>query len=142
MEWYQRRHRFNKNPKVGSLVIFSFSHIGLVEKVLRGGRIQTIEGNTDSSGGRTGGRVMRKVRSKKILGYCHPDYASVPDRPLAAPKAMKKVVPQPKPSTHRQAMTAGPPAAGRPVPARVPAHTAVAASGVHVPAGLASWLAG
>lgn len=82
-DWYQARGRFDRTPKPGSLVIYSFSHIGIVEKVLDGGRIQTIEGNTDALGSRTGGKVMRKVRSRNILGYCHPDYALAGDPPAA-----------------------------------------------------------
>jgi hypothetical protein len=134
MEWYQRHHQFSRKPRVGSLVIFGFSHIGLVEKVLRGGRIQTIEGNTDAHGGRTGGRVMRRVRSLDIVGYCHPDYAGAPDVSTIK-RVARKPAPQPKVSPTRPAMVAGPPAAGRPVPASVPAHTAVAESDVQVPAG-------
>ncbi len=115
-DWYKKRNRFDHHPRVGSLVIFSFSHIGLVEKVLSGGRVQTVEGNTDLAGGRTGGKVMRKIRSRGILGYCHPDYAAV-----------KPVVHQPDPKPVK-------PPARPPVPAG-PAHTAVEAHDVIVPAG-------
>jgi hypothetical protein len=80
-DWYRARGRFNRTPKPGALVIYSFSHIGIVEKVLGDGRIQAIEGNTDARGSRTGGKVMRKVRSRNILGYCHPDYARAAEAP-------------------------------------------------------------
>lgn len=73
-DWFRAKGRYGRKPKVGALVVFTFSHIGVVEKVLSGGRIQTIEGNTDSSGSRTGGRVMRKIRSSSIHGYCYPKY--------------------------------------------------------------------
>jgi putative chitinase len=77
-DWYKKKGRFDHTPRVGSLAIFSFSHIALVEKVLTHGRVQTIEGNTDTAGGRTGGKVMRKVRRSGIQGFCHPDYGHVP----------------------------------------------------------------
>lgn len=84
-DWFAARDRFGRTPRVGSLVIFDFSHIGIVEKVMPHS-IQTIEGNTDAAGGRTGGRVMRKVRSRGIQGYCYPAYNRVPGKPTA-PKA-------------------------------------------------------
>ena len=118
-DWYKKRDRFNSRPQVGSLVIFSFSHIGLVEKVLSGGRIQTIEGNTDLAGGRSGGKVMRKVRSRGILGYCHPDYAAV--KPVVHKPDPKKPDPVHKPV--------------KPVTPAGPAHTAVEARDVVVSAG-------
>lgn len=83
---YRKAGRFGSTPRVGALVLFNFigrtSHIGIVEAVNRDGTITTIEGNTDSAGGRTGGRVMRQIRSRLIVGYCYPPYAdddAVPD---------------------------------------------------------------
>lgn len=140
-DWYDRKNRFNHTPRVGSLVIFSFSHIGMVEKILPHGRIQTIEGNTDVSGGRTGGKVMRKIRHSGIQGYCHPDYTRVRPTPHPAPH------PHPPPRPARATAPARPAAvhlpaqhpvathqaAAPPKPAG-PAHTAVEAHNVLVPA--------
>lgn len=38
-------------------------HTGFVEHVNDDGSLSTIEGNTDAAGGRTGGQVMRQMRS-------------------------------------------------------------------------------
>lgn len=66
-------------PRVGDLVFFDFglgriSHVGLVTVVHGPHDVETIEGNTDEAGGRTGGKVMRKRRQTCIVGYGHPDY--------------------------------------------------------------------
>lgn len=54
------------------------SHVGFVEKVLSGGRIQTIEGNTDPGGSATGNGVYRLTRQvTSRLYFCHPQYAAV-----------------------------------------------------------------
>ncbi len=53
-------------PTPGDLVIFTFSHIGIVEK-FNGTRVQTIEGNTDDEGSREGIKVCRRARK---LGEC------------------------------------------------------------------------
>ena len=142
-DWYKKRGRYSSRPRVGSLAIFSFSHIGLVVKVNRDGTVHTIEGNTDVSGGRTGGMVMLKTRSRDIAGYCHPNYAKAVARP--APKAKPatkpavKVPPKPavkaaaKPAVVKPAVaTVGP---AHPAVATRPVHTAVQAGGVAVPGG-------
>lgn len=59
-------------PQPGAIVIYTFDHTGLVEKVLPGGRIQTIEGNTGPTGAvsdsTTGGDgVYRKVRPRSLV---------------------------------------------------------------------------
>lgn len=87
-DWFRRRGRWSTTPHVGDLVYFDFpgdgvgriSHVGWVEAV-GASSITTIEGNTDSSGSRTGGQVMRKIRSAGIVGYGRPDYE---EDPLAA----------------------------------------------------------
>lgn len=53
-----------------------------MERVLGDGSIATIEGNTDSPSGHTGGRVMRKLRRTGIAGYGYPPTARTPLRPL------------------------------------------------------------
>jgi hypothetical protein len=124
-DWYKKRGRFTKKPRVGSLAIFSFSHIGLVVKVNHDGSVHTIEGNTDVRGGRTGGMVMLKTRSRDIEGYCHPNYA--------------KVAPHPTPPARPAATAAKPavvkPSIAKPAPGSRPVHTAVQAVAVAVPAG-------
>lgn len=48
-------------PMPGDIVIFTFSHIGIVER-LGDGVVHTIEGNTDDEGSREGWKVCRRVR--------------------------------------------------------------------------------
>jgi hypothetical protein len=80
--WFQRRRRWTNRPAPGHIVFFNFpgdsvnriSHVGIVESVRPDGSVVTIEGNTDERGGRTGGKVMRKVRRVGIVGYGIPDY--------------------------------------------------------------------
>lgn len=67
--------------KPGALIFFDWGltntisaidHIGLVEKVLPDGRVQTLEGN---SGSAAGGAVMRHVRAANVIaGFWNPDY--------------------------------------------------------------------
>ena len=62
-------------PKRGDIVLFDFigrpSHVGIVTGLLKDGRIQTIEGNTNAAGSRTGGNVMRHNRARRgsTIGY-------------------------------------------------------------------------
>jgi hypothetical protein len=138
-DWYKKHGRFDRKPRVGSLAIFSFSHIGLVVKVSHDGKVvHTIEGNTDGHGSPTGGMVMLKTRSRQIQGFCHPDYARAAALIAKAhPAAAKKVAAAPVSvgptaarSTAARAMISPAAAAG----AMRPAHTAVQASSVPVPA--------
>jgi peptidoglycan hydrolase-like protein with peptidoglycan-binding domain len=80
---YQRVGRWhNGNPLPGDVVFFNFigriSHVGMVEAVRDNSPLSvvTLEGNTDSAGGRTGGRVMRHVRQSRIVGFGRPSYAA------------------------------------------------------------------
>jgi len=75
--YFKRMGRFSDQPAVGAHVYFSFpgegpsgvaNHVGLVEKILGNGAIQTIEGNT-------GDAVMRRSRKSFIVGYGHPPYS-------------------------------------------------------------------
>lgn len=72
----RKQGRWGRQPKVGAFVIYSFSHIGWVEKVLPSGRIQTIEGNTNGDGSRDGFQVCRRIRSSSagVAGYFYPAY--------------------------------------------------------------------
>lgn len=49
----------------GDIVVFDFSHIGLLEDD-RGSRIYTIEANTGPAGGRDGDGIWRKDRPREI----------------------------------------------------------------------------
>lgn len=65
-------------PKPGDRVLFSFGgsrvdHVAIVKANLGGGKVLTIEGNTNAAGSRTGGSVLEKVRSSKIAGYVSVD---------------------------------------------------------------------
>ena len=90
--WFKRRQRWTTRPRAGHIVFFNFpgdsvnriSHVGIVESVRPDGSIVTIEGNTDERGGRTGGKVMRKVRRVGIVGYGIPDYDGAGPRPAAS----------------------------------------------------------
>ncbi|MET1255303.1 peptidoglycan-binding protein [Aliikangiella maris] len=54
------------SPQKGDIVVFKFSHIGIVENV-NGNTVTTIEGNTNDAGSREGKLVARKNRSKSII---------------------------------------------------------------------------
>jgi hypothetical protein len=64
------------SPVQGDLVRFTFDHVGMFVRDLGGGMIETIEGNTGSSGavsdGDGGDGVYRKRRAKSlVLDYRH-----------------------------------------------------------------------
>jgi len=46
----------------GDILVYTFSHIGLAVKKQSGSRVETCEGNTDSSGTREGGGVYLQTR--------------------------------------------------------------------------------
>lgn len=83
--WFKKQGRWHtSNPRRGDVVFFDFpgdnvnriSHVGIVTGVRPDGSIETVEGNTDERGGRTGGKVMRRVRRVGIVGYGRPAYAT------------------------------------------------------------------
>ncbi|MFG1610233.1 CHAP domain-containing protein [Actinoplanes sp. NPDC049265] len=88
--WY-RKHRHlvrTRDAKPGDVVWFDFSgtlkpvsHVGIVEKNLGGGRLQTIEGNTNGKGVRSGGGVLRKVRSSRIVAVGRPGFVTAQRHP-------------------------------------------------------------
>lgn len=53
-------------PKVGDVVTYDFSHVGIVAEVHKG-HIITIEGNTNGEGSREGDGVYIKKRSRGIV---------------------------------------------------------------------------
>lgn len=81
---FQRRGRWHPGhvgAQPGDVLFFNWgpplnriSHIGFVEAVRSDGALITIEGNTNPTGGRDGGVVMRHVRASSIVGYGRPDY--------------------------------------------------------------------
>lgn len=79
--WFKKSGRWANAPKIGHVAFFDFpndgvnriSHVGIVTAI-GSGYIDTIEGNTDESGSRTGGKVMRRRRSVGIVGYGIPNY--------------------------------------------------------------------
>lgn len=94
--WFKSQHRwYTSNPQPGDVVFFDFpgdgvnrvSHVGIVESV-DGSSINTIEGNTDERGGRTGGKVMRRRRRVGIVGYGRPAYdgSAAPAAPAPPPQ--------------------------------------------------------
>jgi len=54
------------SPNKGDIVVFTFSHIGIVESAYKGG-VKTIEGNTNEAGSREGVTVARKQRTNRII---------------------------------------------------------------------------
>jgi hypothetical protein len=53
-------------PQKGDIVVFTFSHIGIVESV-SGRMVTTIEGNTNDAGSREGSVIARKIRVNSII---------------------------------------------------------------------------
>lgn len=76
--WYSGTTANVNKTRPGDIVFFDWGatnsigaidHVGIVEKALGGGRVQTIEGNT-------GDRCLRRVRSASVIaGYGRPAYS-------------------------------------------------------------------
>jgi hypothetical protein len=83
-KWFRDRDRFksaSSMPKVGDLVVFKHSHIGIVENV-EGNTIFTVEGNASN-------RVRRRSYSRTnsdIDGYCRPAYDMVDEEEDMTPQ--------------------------------------------------------
>jgi hypothetical protein len=76
ISWAQDRPATTKvlsrkaKPQVGDLVVFDFSHIGIVTKVLPSGKFQCVEGNTGPAGLRdstSGDGVWLKTRTPSLV---------------------------------------------------------------------------
>lgn len=108
VNWFRTRGRYHTTgtPERGDIVYFystglgRVSHVGIVTDRRADGLISTIEGNTDDAGGRTGGKVMRKLRaplgqksSFYPIGYGRPDWTALADRD--APVVLTPVEPAP-----------------------------------------------
>ena len=56
----------NRRPHKGDIVVFTFSHIGIVDQVGQN-QVRTIEGNTNEAGSREGTTVRQKDRAFPII---------------------------------------------------------------------------
>lgn len=81
--WFKKRgawHSGARGLRPGDIVYFNFglgriSHVGIFEG-WKNGLVVTIDGNTGSGGGRTGGRVLRRARpARYVVGYGRPAYS-------------------------------------------------------------------
>ena len=82
--WFKRQGRWHSGARglaPGDIVYFDFglgriSHVGIFEGWNRG-KVVTIDGNTGASGGRSGGRVLRRARAPRyVVGYGRPAYTT------------------------------------------------------------------
>lgn len=98
-QWFREQGdaRWGIKPRIGAIALFDFpdsvhriQHVGIVEKVLPNGYIQTIEGNTSSgtAGSQSdGGGVYRRIRrTSLVVMYGYPAYTTpAAVRPAPAP---------------------------------------------------------
>ena len=102
--WFTSRDRDVAKPQAGDLFwVYGYvssegtnrvHHIGFVEKLLSEGRIQTIEGNTNTSGSSQGNGVYRNVRTiGPKLRFARPNYAAAIE--IASPAKPTKPTPPP-----------------------------------------------
>ena len=82
LAWFEANGQRVSNPQPGDIIFFKFktnnrrtNHVGLVIGV-KGNTISTIEGNTSINSDDNGGSVMVRERSKNIVAYGRPAYAS------------------------------------------------------------------
>lgn len=104
---YAKRHgqwrSASVRPEPGWLVVFSMGgrrpdHVGIVARVLPDGRVETVEGNTNGAGSRSGGAVLRKRRKARIIGYVAVvDVGSVTPPPYTPPAAKSEPPPEVEP---------------------------------------------
>jgi hypothetical protein len=72
-DWYKAQGRFFEapaTPKKGDLVVYNYSHIGMVTQLLTGDRFITIEGNQDDAVR----KLIHSLDESEIEGYCRPAY--------------------------------------------------------------------
>ena len=84
LAWFQRKNRVTRGSgaKIGDIVYINYpgqidvvGHVGIVENVFYDGTVQTIEGNTNTSGSDVGIGVFRLRRPiNNRLYFAHPDY--------------------------------------------------------------------
>ena len=82
LAWFETNGQKVTNPQSGDVIFFKFktnnrrtNHVGLVIGV-KGNTISTVEGNTSINSDDNGGSVMVRERSKNIVAYGRPVYAS------------------------------------------------------------------
>lgn len=78
---FKKAGKVGMKPKVGALVIFTFSHMGRVSRIYSDGSWDCIEGNTSSDlNDRNGGMVKVKKRTtdSTVKGFCYIDYGDAP----------------------------------------------------------------
>jgi hypothetical protein len=72
-DFYKAQGRFFEaptTPKKGDLVVYDYSHIGMVAKLLTGDRFVTIEGNQ----GDAVRKLIHSLDEPEIEGFCRPAY--------------------------------------------------------------------
>lgn len=115
--WFTSRDRDVSSPLAGDIFyVYGYlksegrsrvHHVGIVEKVLSEGRIQTLEGNTNQSGSSQGNGVYRNVRIiTPQLKFARPNYAAAvqsappakptPDKPVQPPTPKEDDMPTPE----------------------------------------------
>lgn len=112
--WFIARKRRVSKPQAGDVfyvwneALGRVSHVGVVEKVLSGNRIQSLEGNTNDNGSREGIGVFRLTRTvSSRLRFYRPQYSLAVRAAAPKPPAKPPVKPAPKPK----------PTPAKPVPA-------------------------
>lgn len=74
-DWFKDKGRYFQTPMVGDMIIFKYSHIGLVETINRQGVMSTLEGNKSDRVK----RIIHRRGDSDIDGYCRPEYHKVED---------------------------------------------------------------
>ena len=101
--WFKARNRYmsaSSMPKVGDLVVFKSSHIGIVENV-QGNTILTVEGNASN-------RVRRRSYPRghaNIDGYCRPEYHKLEEDDMTPEQATELKAILNRVNTIRDALT-------------------------------------
>ena len=68
--WAEKNGLFiSTKPRAEAIVVFRFSHVGIVERVRPDGSVETIEGNTNDEGSREGFKVCRRVRPPRECAF-------------------------------------------------------------------------
>ena len=95
LSWYQKNQPASvvKTPQPGDIIIYNFSHTGIVESV-GSGTVTAIEGNTSpgTTGSQSnGGMVCRRTRSTSlVIAYIRPEYEKEEKKMDNTPSAAHK----------------------------------------------------
>lgn len=74
LNWYRKNRPecVVKDPRPGDIIIYTFSHTGIVESTA-GGTVTAIEGNTAAGNDANGGQVQRRTRKTSLVrAYIRP----------------------------------------------------------------------